>query len=119
MNQIIKIESVLEFIAAYILFKFLNLPEWYFWAFLLAPDISMIGYLGGNKLGAITYNLFHHKGVAILIALLGWYLQSDITIFIGILLYAHASMDRIFGYGLKYFTGFSDTHLGKIGKRHK
>jgi hypothetical protein len=37
----------------------------------------------------------------------------------GIILFAHSSMDRLFGYGLKYFTGFSDTHLGKIGKEMK
>ncbi len=28
----------------------------------------------------------------------------------------HSAMDRVFGYGLKYTTGFQDTHLGKIGK---
>jgi hypothetical protein len=26
-------------------------------------------------------------------------------------------MDRMMGYGLKYETGFKDTHLGKIGKK--
>jgi len=25
-------------------------------------------------------------------------------------------MDRAMGYGLKYFSGFQDTHLGEIGK---
>ncbi|HET8568702.1 MAG TPA: DUF4260 family protein [Candidatus Limnocylindria bacterium] len=25
-------------------------------------------------------------------------------------------MDRLFGYGLKYPTSFSDTHLGRIGR---
>lgn len=119
MKNIIRLESFAEFIAAYIFFQFLNLPEWYFWAFLLVPDISMLGYLGGNKIGAISYNIFHHKGIAILTALLGVLWSSDMMMFIGAILYAHASMDRIFGYGLKYFTDFSDTHLGKIGKRHK
>jgi hypothetical protein len=25
-------------------------------------------------------------------------------------------MDRLFGYGLKYDSGFGDTHLGRIGR---
>ena len=31
-------------------------------------------------------------------------------------LLAHTGMDRAVGYGLKYPTGFSDTHLGRIGR---
>ena len=29
---------------------------------------------------------------------------------------AHIAMDRALGYGLKLPTGFTDTHLGRIGK---
>jgi hypothetical protein len=30
---------------------------------------------------------------------------------------AHIGFDRMLGYGLKYPTAFSDTHLGRIGRR--
>ena len=30
---------------------------------------------------------------------------------------AHIGFDRALGYGLKYATGFGDTHLGRIGRR--
>jgi hypothetical protein len=30
---------------------------------------------------------------------------------------AHIGIDRALGYGLKYATGFGDTHLGRIGRR--
>jgi hypothetical protein len=30
---------------------------------------------------------------------------------------AHAGFDRALGYGLKYASGFRDTHLGRIGHR--
>lgn len=33
----------------------------------------------------------------------------------GVILFAHASMDRIFGYGLKYADDFKHTHLQEIG----
>jgi len=38
---------------------------------------------------------------------------------LSIILLGHSCMDRAMGYGLKYSSGFSDTHLGKIGKAAK
>jgi hypothetical protein len=35
----------------------------------------------------------------------------------GAILVAHIGADRTLGYGLKYRTAFSDTHLGRIGRR--
>lgn len=40
----------------------------------------------------------------------GLYFSTAWTTFTGILLFAHASLDRIFGYGLKYEQGFKFTH---------
>ncbi len=64
------------------------------------------------------YNLFHHKGLAILLYFIGMYISSPILQLIGIILFSHASMDRVFGYGLKYDKGFKYTHLGEIGKQN-
>lgn len=76
----------------------------------------MIGYAAGNKVGAAMYNFFHHKGVAIAVGLIGMYMSNPMLQLVGIILFAHSSMDRIFGYGLKYYKGFKFTHLGEIGK---
>jgi len=65
----------------------------------------------------LLYNLFHHKGIAIVLFVPG-VLLSDMTIQIaGIILFGHASMDRMFGYGLKLKDGFKYTHLGLIGRK--
>ena len=93
--------------------------EW--WCYLLlaiAPDISMIGYLGGNKAGAVVYNLIHHKGIAVLVIVAGFILSIEWLVMTGIVLFGHSSMDRFFGYGLKTEQGFKYTHLGFIGKKH-
>lgn len=91
---------------------------WYWYLLvLLGPDISMAGYLVNNKVGAAFYNIFHHKGFAILIFLAGMYLNIDLLLRAGVVLFGHASLDRIAGYGLKYNKGFAFTHLGIIGKR--
>ena len=90
--------------------------SWWIWPFLfLSPDISMLGYLVNTHWGAFCYNLFHHKITAAMLAITGYFLHHDLMLFIGLLLYAHSSFDRVFGYGLKYPDDFKHTHLGQIG----
>ena len=99
------------------LFILMDLPVWWFFALLLVPDVGMLGYLGGNTLGAITYNICHHRGLAVLLYVLGKsFFELPALELTGIVLFSHAAMDRIFGYGLKYNKGFKYTHLGEIGK---
>jgi hypothetical protein len=54
---------------------------------ILAPDLSMLGYLAGVKIGSTTYNLMR---------------------------LAHIGGDRVLGFGLKYPTEFKDTHLQRV-----
>lgn len=77
----------------------------------------MLGYLFNTQVGAYAYNLFHHKGLALLILLAGFILQTNEITFAGVVLFGHSSLDRIFGYGLKYMDDFKHTHLGWIGKK--
>lgn len=116
MKNLIALEEVAMFGLALIGFSFLSFSWWWFLILIFTPDISMIAYLIHPKVGAIFYNIFHHKAVAIALYILGFYLQNPIIQLIGIILFAHASLDRVFGYGLKYFSGFKNTHLGIIGK---
>lgn len=92
-------------------------PWWIYLLLLFGPDISMTGYLISNRAGAVLYNLFHHKTVAILLYLACVALASQVLVFSGIILFGHASLDRILGYGLKLKQGFNYTHLGLIGKK--
>ena len=92
----------------------LNIPIWIWLLIFFSPDVSMLGYLINAKVGAITYNIFHHKGIAIAFMTIGYIMNIEVVLAIGILLFAHASFDRIWGYGLKYYNSFNDTHLGKL-----
>lgn len=116
MKTSIKLEELAMFIVGYYLFTLLPLSWWWFFVLLLAPDIGMLGYIFGNKTGAISYNIFHHKGLAIAIYLLGAYFSFSLLEGIGIILFAHSSLDRALGYGLKYEKGFKYTHLGELGE---
>ena len=117
MDKVLKIEELFMFCLGIYMFNTLDFSWWWFLILILTPDISMLGYLINPKCGGISYNIFHHKGVAILIYLIGVYLSHQIVQLIGVVLFSHAALDRIFGYGLKYFDAFNNTHLGQIGKR--
>lgn len=112
MKNLIKIEEAAMFGFSIFLFAQTDFAWWWYIVLILTPDIGMLGYVAGNKIGAFTYNLFHHKAVAIIILCFGWYLSNEWMELAGIILFGHASLDRIFGYGLKYNDSFQHTHLG-------
>jgi hypothetical protein len=117
MKTILKLEEIAALSLAFYLFLGLEYAWWWFFVLLLAPDLSMIGYLAGPKIGALAYNMSHHKGVAILVYIVGAYFNNQLLQLIGLILFGHSSMDRALGYGLKYPDSFQNTHLGMIGKQ--
>jgi hypothetical protein len=110
-------EELLKLAASYWLTLYFDYAGWLFFAWLLAPDLSMVGYLVNTKVGAVLYNLAHHQGLAVAIAVCGVVFSVPHLVFTGSLLFGHSAMDRIFGYGLKYTDDFKHTHLGWIGKK--
>ena len=83
---------------------------------LIAPDLSMVGYLGGPRLGAIAYNTVHNLVLALALIGLGWWLSVGWLLLAGAVVLAHVGMDRTLGYGLKLPSDFRETHLGRIGR---
>ena len=118
MKKIIQIEEVaITALSIYFLTLYnLGLPLWVWIPLFFSPDISMLGYLINPRVGAYTYNLFHHRAVSILFAAVGLLFASNLITAIGILLFAHSSFDRMLGYGLKFQDDFKHTHLGWMGK---
>lgn len=116
MKELLKLEELAMFGLGVLAFNQLHYAWWWFLVLLLTPDIGMLGYLFNSKIGAFAYNLCHHKGLAIIIYIIGVAYSNDLIQLIGIIVFSHASLDRIFGYGLKYTSSFQDTHLGKVGK---
>ena len=118
MKTILKLEELFMFLLGLYLFSLLDFQWWWFLILILLPDIGMVGYVLNNKAGALMYNIFHHKGLAIAIYLTGIYLSVPLLQLIGIIVFSHASMDRMIGYGLKFEKGFKYTHLGEIGGKN-
>lgn len=90
--------------------------SWFLFSILiLAPDLSFLGYLKDPKFGAYLYNAMHSWIPALVFILVGYLIQEQTILSIGLIWCAHIGLDRALGYGLKYTSGFKDTHLGKIG----
>ena len=83
---------------------------------ILAPDFFMLGYLGGPRLGAATYNLGHTWLLPGMLAALGIVGGIALALDAGVIWFGHIGVDRLLGYGLKLPTSFQDTHLGRIGR---
>ena len=127
MKTLLKLEELAQFVLCLTLLAMNDVPWWAYLLLAIGPDIGMLGYMANPRIGAFSYNVLHHKGVALLVALTGFVLipfaMTDVAESIArgwlaaaIVLYGHASMDRIFGYGLKFGDNFHHTHLGWIGK---
>lgn len=115
MKVTLALEELAMLMLGIFVFSQLDFAWWWFLVLFFIPDFGMLGYLFNTKIGAFTYNLFHHRGLAILIWILGFYLQNEVFQLIGVILFSHVAFDRILGYGLKYEKGFKFTHLGEIG----
>jgi hypothetical protein len=115
-DWVLRAEAVALFVAGVISYLQLNGDPLWLLPLLLVPDLSMIGYVRGPGLGAITYNLVHNLAIALLLLAVGWFAAIAPLALAGALLIAHVGMDRSLGYGLKLPTDFRDTHLGRIGR---
>jgi len=91
---------------------------WLFAGLILLPDLSMLGYLAGPRIGAAVYNAVHSWTTVVLLFFIVWYVWQGDNLLLSLLfiLGAHIGFDRALGFGLKLPTGFKDTHLGRIGK---
>jgi hypothetical protein len=119
MKNLIKIEELFLLIGAIYYFSLTEFEWWWFLVLILLPDISMLGYLVSTKVGAFTYNLFHHRGIAILIWGIGLLIGSTWIELIGVICFAHIAMDRVLGYGLKFSDHFKHTHLGWLNSNNQ
>jgi hypothetical protein len=115
-KYLLKLEELLMFVLSVFWFSKLNYAWWWYPVLFFTPDLSMLGYLGGTKLGAITYNFVHHKALSIAIFVIGVMLANQTLQLTGLILFGHSSMDRVLGYGMKHSDSFQHTHLGMIGK---
>jgi hypothetical protein len=111
---LLSIEGVALFAGALTLYVLRGYSGWAFALFLLAPDLSAVGYLINLRTGAAMYNTVHTYALPMALGMLSLILGWGLGIQVALIWLAHIGMDRAVGYGLKYPTAFKDTHLSRV-----
>ena len=89
--------------------------SWILFAVLiLVPDLAILGYLLGVKIGAAIYNMVHTLVAPLVLIGFSSACKQLWLVPYGLIWTAHIGMDHLFGYGLKYPTHFRDTHLNRL-----
>jgi hypothetical protein len=125
-RQLLRFEALLLLTAAVLAYAHLGLSWVLFAALFLAPDLSFAAYLFGARAGAVAYNAMHTTVGPIVLALASQLplshdgvASSRMLLSIALVWFAHIGFDRTLGYGLKYATGFGDTHLSATAKKRE
>jgi len=114
-RTLLRLEGAAALVAASFAYSALG-GRWGVFALLfLLPDLSMLGYLAGRRVGAACYNTAHSYLGPALLAAFGASSTQHGLLCIACIWAAHVGFDRLLGYGLKYGTSFGDTHLGRRG----
>ena len=120
MQRIVSTEYLIAAILVALFYIVVGGFAWYWLPLLfLLFDVSALGYMVNNKIGALCYNIGHSLiGPALLT---GIYVITDsrTALFIALLWLFHIFVDRALGYGLKHTSGFYHTHLGTIKGKTK
>jgi uncharacterized protein DUF4260 len=115
-RRLLRIEGAALSAGALIAYSTTDRAWWLVPLTLLLPDLTMIGYLGGARLGAYLYNMGHSTPLPAAVVAIGWWQDKSLIVALGLVWLAHIGLDRLLGYGLKYDDHFQNTHLGRLGK---
>ena len=99
MKNLLKLEEIMLFVLSIFLFAKLEYAWWWYPLLLFTPDISMVGYLGGTRLGAVIYNIIHHRVLSIGIYIMGSILAIQPLQLAGLILFGHSSRTVSWGMG--------------------
>jgi hypothetical protein len=113
-NLLLRAEGGIIFGASLLLYGELRASWALFIVLVLAPDLSILGYLSSVRLGAALYNLVHTLVAPLLLIVLSVVYNQLWLQPYGLIWTAHIGADRLLGYGLKYPTRFHDTHLHRL-----
>lgn len=111
-KPLLRAEGVAAFVLGTFAFFWYGGPLWLFLLLALSPDLSMVGFLGGPATGAVAYNAAHTFVVPLVIGVASLWADVHLGILVASVWVAHIGADRALGYGLKYPSGFKNTHLG-------
>jgi hypothetical protein len=111
---LLHLEGLALFVAAAIVYVDGDYNLWLVLILFLAPDLGLLGYLGGPRVGAATYNALHTTTVPLVLGVAALLTDWTLGIEIALIWAAHIGIDRAIGYGLKYEDAPKPTHMQRI-----
>ncbi|MDH6170649.1 hypothetical protein M2282_005824 [Variovorax boronicumulans] len=115
-RTLLRLEGAFVLAAALAAYTQFGLGWGVFALWLLVPDLSLLGYLAGPRVGAALYNAAHSYLGPVALLVLGVLAVMPWAVAGALIWFTHIGLDRALGYGLKYASGFGLTHLGRIGR---
>jgi len=113
---LLRLEGLAVVIAALTLYAVLGYRWWVLALLVLAPDLSMIGYAFGPRVGAISYNALHTYTPPLALGVVGYFFGWPLALQLALIWLLHIGIDRAVGYGLKYNEDFKRTHLQAVNQ---
>jgi hypothetical protein len=110
-NRFLRVEGLAALGVALAGYATLGGSVWLLVALALAPDLSMLGYLAGPRTGSLSYNIAHTYTLPLALGSVGFWADTRLALLVALVWAGHIGADRLVGYGLKFDSGFKDTHL--------
>lgn len=113
-NKMIRLEGATILLASLFAYYQLGYSWWIFALLFLWPDLAIVVYALNETAGMHVYNILHTLTLPLILLGAAIFLTWPVALQFALIWLAHIGMDRMVGYGLKYSTGFKDTHLNRI-----
>jgi hypothetical protein len=113
---LLRLEGLSVLMAAVVGYQAIGAGWGFFAVLLLLPDLSLIAYAAGPRVGAVAYNAVHTYFGPAGLAAYAYVGDAPAVWPICLIWMAHIGMDRALGLGLKFSSAFGDTHLGAVGR---
>lgn len=113
-SRLLRLEGLAVLASALVLYFHADYSWLLLLLLILAPDLAALGYLGGPSVGAACYDVVHTYVLPIVLGVVGVLADAETAMQVALIWFAHIGVDRFLGYGLKYPTGFKDTHLQRV-----
>lgn len=111
-SQFLRLEGLAVLAVVLAVYITLGGPLWLLLVLGLAPDLSMLAYLAGPRIGSLGYNVVHTYTLPLALGAFGIWNDTVLAVQVAAIWAGHIGLDRLAGYGLKFESGFKDTHLG-------
>ncbi len=112
--MLLRVEGAALFGAALAVYLDRDYNLWLGLALILLPDIALLAYLAGPRIGSYAYDALHTTIAPLALGAAAFLGDWTLGIEIALIWLAHVGFDRAVGYGLKYADAPKPTHLQRV-----